>query len=242
MIIGLIPARSGSKGIPGKNIKLLGGYPLIAYSIVASKLSSRIDRTIVSTDSEEYAEIARFYGAEVPFLRPPELARDDSPDIEFVLHILSWFRVNEVDHPEYIVHLRPPTPLRSPALIDDAIGWVVSNKEATSLRSVYEAYSVYKVFQVKGDFLEGFFPDDPRPGYHNLPRQSFPPTYRPNGYVDVIKSKTIMDTRTLHGSRILPFIAPNVGELDYPEDFGYIEWRLEKYGSVLYDYLKEVIR
>lgn len=242
MIIGLIPARAGSKGVPKKNIKLLGGYPLIAYSIVASKLSSKIDRTIVSTDSQEIADIAIRYGAEVPFLRPPELSTDSSPDIGFVKHTLEWLQYNGEDVPEYLVLLRPTVPLRDPSIIDQATWMIENSKEATSLRSAHIAERPpAKFFWIEGcGWFASVFSDDPRLEYHILPRQTFPTAYDPNGYVDAIKAWTIEDTGTLYGSRILPFITDNVGEVDAPEDFEYIEWRLQKYGSILYDYLKEV--
>ena len=92
-IYSIIPARGGSKEVPKKNIKPLGGFPLMAYSIIASKLSSRIERTIVSTDSQEIADIALSYGAEVPFLRPAEIAQDHSTDLELIQHAISWFRM-----------------------------------------------------------------------------------------------------------------------------------------------------
>jgi len=239
MILGLTPARSGSKGIPGKNIRLLAGYPLIAYSIIASRLSSKIERTIVSTDSKEFAEIALSYGAEVPFLRPEEISRDSSLDIEYVKHALAWFQTHEGHQPEYLVILPPPTPLRDPALVDQAVEKIIQNKEATSLRSACETReSPYKLFEIKDDFYAGMFPDDPRPEYYNLPRQAFPPVYHPNGYVDIVKSQTVMDTGSLHGPRILSFITPDVGELDRPEDFDFVEFVLSKQENPVYEYLK----
>lgn len=240
MIISLIPARAGSKGIPKKNIKLLAGYPLIAYSIIASKLSSRIERTIVSTDSQEFAEIALSYGAEAPFLRPPEISRDNSLDIEYVKHALKWFQTNEGNQPEYLVILAPPSPLRDPVLIDGAIEKIIRIKEATSLRSAYETEeSPYKLFEIKNDFYAGLFPDDPRPEYYNFPRQVFPPVYHPNGYVDIIKSQTLTNLGSLHGPRILSFITPDVGELDRSEDFDFIEFVLRKQKNPVYEYLKK---
>lgn len=239
MIIGLIPARSGSKGIPKKNIKPLAGYPLIAYSIIAAKLASKIERTIVSTDSPEFAEIALAYGAEVPFLRPKEISKDNSLDIEYVKHALGWFQTHEGVQPEYLVILPPPAPLRDPVLIDKAIEKIMRNKEATSLRSAYETReSPYKLFGIKDDFYAGLFPDDPRPEYYNLPRQAFPPVYHPNGYVDIIKSQTVTNLGSLHGPRILSFITPDVGELDRPEDFDFIEFVLSQQKNPVYEYLK----
>ena len=239
MILGLIPARSGSKGVPQKNIRPLAGYPLIAYAIAASKLSSRIERTVVSTDSQEFAEIARSYGAEVPFLRPPELAADNSTDMDWVLHSLEWFQSNEGYYPEYLVHLRPTTPLRDPDMVDAAIDKIIQHKEATSLRSVHPAAdSAYKLLGIEDGYLAGLFPDDPRPEYYNLPRQMFPPTYYPNGYVDILKSELIVNAGSLHGPRMLPFIAPDTGEVDRPEDFDFIEFVLGRQNNPVYEYLK----
>jgi len=240
-VYSVIPARGGSKRVPKKNIKLLGEFPLIAYSIAASRLSGCIERTIVSTDSEEIAEVARRYGAEVPFLRPRELASDSSTDIDFVRHLLKWLEDNEKCQPEYLVHLRPTTPLREPALIDEAIKQIVKNKEATSLRSAHELReSPYKVFQIVDGFLAGFFPDDPRPEYYNLPSQSFAPAYQPDGYVDILKTQAIQGLNTLHGKKILPFVVPDAGEIDNPQDFEYIEYMLDKNKEcTLYKWLKE---
>ena len=101
-VVAIIPARSGSKGVKDKNIRCLEGYPMIAYSIAAAKMSKSIDRVIVSTDSPKYVKLAQYYGAEAPFLRPAELALDQSTDIEFVSHVIKWFYINEQSVPEYI--------------------------------------------------------------------------------------------------------------------------------------------
>ena len=238
-IFAIIPARGGSKGVSKKNIKPLGGYPLIAFSIVAARLCSQIERVIVSTDSPEIAGIAKCYGAEVPFLRPPELAQDDSPDIDFVRHALDWFETNEGSVPDFLVQLRPTAPLRDPALIDSAIRTVQSNAEATSLRSVHELQEpVQKMMGLQDGFLVGLFPNDPRPEYYNLPRQAFPPSYHPNGYVDIIRTDFVRHINSLHGPRILAFITPMVVEVDRPEDFEYLEYLIEKKGHPLHEYLK----
>ena len=120
-VVAIIPARSGSKSVAHKNIKLLSGHPLIAYSIAAAQLSKSIGRIIVSTDSEHYAGIAKKYGAEVPFIRPAKLSEDKSGDREFLEHAMEWMAENEGFQPEYWVHLRPTTPLREPRIIDEAI-------------------------------------------------------------------------------------------------------------------------
>jgi len=237
-IIAIIPARGGSKGIPKKNIVNLVGFPLIAYSIAVAKLSKLIERIIVSTDDKEIAGVAKKYGAEVPFLRPKEFAKDDSPDIEFFQHAISWFRDNEKYQPEYFVHLRPTTPLREPELVDRAIRKILNSKEATSLCSGHEVETPYKQFQIKNGFFVGLFPNDPRPEYYNLPRQTFPSAYYPNGYVDVIKLQVLRETNSLYGSRILPFLTSVAGDIDCLEDLDYIKFELTRKKYKIYEFLK----
>ena len=237
--ISIIPARAGSKGIPGKNIKLLGGYPLIAYSIIASKLSVMIDRTIVSTDSREIADIALSYGAEVPFLRPAEISGDKSTDLEFIQHTISWLEKKEGQVPDFLVLLRPTTPLRRPEEMESAIIYLEKYFNATSLRSAHSLPEPpQKMFKIdKEGYFRGFFPRDPRPEYFNMPRQSFPVAYQPNGYVDVIKTETVR-RGDLWGSYILAFVTSFASEADLPENFEYLEYQLARDGNPIYDYLK----
>ena len=235
----LIPARGGSKRVPKKNISLSGGFPLIAYAIAAAHLAKRIGRIIVSTDSEEIAEIARRFGAEVPFMRPDEFARDDSPDLEFLTHALSWLRDNEGSVPEYLVELRATTPLRHPQDIDAAIELFHNNKTATSLRSGFEIQEpAQKLFGIEDGRFVGLFPDDTRPEYYNLPRQAFPPSYQLDGYVDILKASHIEEERTQHGERILAFVSPQTGEVDHPRDFEFIEYKLNQGKWEVYEWLK----
>jgi len=238
-IIAIIPARGGSKGIFKKNIINLAGFPLIAYSIIAAKLSKIISRIIISTDSDEIAEIAKYYGAEVPFLRPAEFATDTSGDYEVFKHAIEWLKENENYEPEYIVHLRPTTPLRDSVLIDNAIEKIMKNEEATSLRSGHELReSPYKCFSIENGYFVGLFPKDPMPDYYNLPRQFFPPVYQPDGYVDVLKIKTLIKDNVFHGSKILSFVAPDTGEVDTLENLEFIKFNLEKKDYKIYRFLK----
>jgi len=236
----IIPARGGSKGVPRKNIKLLKGFPLIAYSITAAKLSKLINRVIVSTESSEIAEIAQKYGAEVPFLRPVKYAQDRSPDIDFIRHAIDWFAEHETNQPELLVHLRPTTPLRDPTLIDKAINDIVNNNEATALRSVHElAEPPQKMFGIENGYLTGLFPQETRPEYYNLPRQVFPKAYCPNGYVDIIRTAYVKKHNTLHGPRMIGFVTPFTIEIDNPDDFNHLEYSLEKGSHPLYVYLTQ---
>ena len=232
-MIAIIPARSGSKGVPGKNIKLLGGIPLFAFSIIAAKMMSSVTRVIVSTDSIEYAEIAKSYGAEVPFLRPIDISGDKSTDYELFLHALTWFKENEEITPDFILHLRPTTPLRDPKIMEAAIKLFLENKEiATSLRSGHNApESPYKWFLKDQDNYFVGLRDDLTPEKVNLPRQSFPSVYIPDGYIDILKSSVILNTGTLHGEKMLVFESPFCVEVDTKDDFEYLEFQIKKEGS-----------
>ena len=227
IIISIIPARGGSKGVPGKNIRLLDSKPLIAYSIKASLNSALITRTIVSTDSEEIAEIARQYGAEVPFIRPKRIAGDHSTDYEFFKHAIDWFEQNEGFVPDYFVHLRPTTPLRDPKQIDKAIELFINNPNATALRSVHKMpETAYKSFEIENNILKtigtGVYSIDNA----NNARQSFPDTYYANGYVDVIKSCFVIENKLIHGNHVMPFITDVVVEVDTHEDFLLLEYQI----------------
>jgi N-acylneuraminate cytidylyltransferase len=218
-VIALIPARGGSKSVPRKNLRMFQGYPLIAYSIAAAKLSCQISRVIVSTDSEEIADVAKKYGAEVPFLRPAEYARDDSPDIEFVLHAIEWLSEHEGHVPEYIVHMRPTTPVRDRKTIDAAILKIKADTNATSLRSgSICAHPPYKWFKQGADgYLEPLF-DGMTNDEVNIPRQQFPNVYIPNGYVDILKTEFIVKNNLLHGDRMIGFSTQEIPDIDTEDD------------------------
>jgi N-acylneuraminate cytidylyltransferase len=238
-MVAIVPARSGSKGVPGKNINLLGGHPLIAYSIVAAKMTPGVDRVIVSTDSAEYAAIANQYGAETPFLRPAEISGDKSTDMDLFVHALKWLNENENTVPEFMMHLRPTTPLRDPAFMQKAVELFLTKPEASSLRSGHAAQeSPFKWF-LKDE--EGYFKglrDDLTPEKVNLPRQSFPSVYVPDGYVDIVRSSVILNEGTLHGNHMLVFESPYCVEVDTIDDFNYLEYQIQKEGSPLMNTLQ----
>ncbi len=235
----IIPARGGSKGVPGKNIRPLCGHPVIAYSIVSARACNGIDRVIVSTDSPEIAEIARGYGAEVPFLRPIELSGDMSPAIDYMTHAVEELTKADDYRPNLLVMLLPTTPLREPEKIDEAITLLENTQEATGLRSAHEmAEPPQKMMGIENGFLTGLFPDDPRPEYFNLPRQAFPTAYHPNGYVEIVRRETLLNDGTLYGPRILGFITPFSVEIDTPEDFDHLEFVAKRHGHPLIDQLR----
>lgn len=240
--IALIPARGGSKSIPKKNIRLFKGHPMIAYSIAAARRAENINRVIVSTDSEEIAEIAKKYGAEVPFLRPAEFAQDHSPDIDFVEHAIRWFWEHENKIPEYFVHLRPTTPIRNSREVDKAIKLIIEDKKATSLRSgsvcIHPPYKWLKVSEA--GYMEPLMPgmscDET-----NMPRQDFPEVHIPNGYVDVLKADFVIENHLIHGNRMIGFKTKEIPDIDTELDLKKLEIYPEEKRTLeeLLDYLEQ---
>jgi N-acylneuraminate cytidylyltransferase len=227
-IVALIPARSGSKGVPNKNIKLLGEFPLIAYSIKAALKSNLIGRVIVSTDSEAYAEIAREFGAEVPFLRPSEISGDTATDLEFFKDTIDWFQVNEGEVPDYFVHLRPTTPFRDPKVIDAALETIVGS-DFSALRSAHKmSESSYKTFEIEDHKFKSLCVGSFDIEGSNLARQSFPETYDANGYVDVIRAKMVTQKGLIHGDRVKAYLTDMTYEVDEVSDFDFLEYLIEK--------------
>jgi len=229
-VFALIPARGGSKTVPQKNIYNLGGYPLIAYSIKTALDTPSIERVVVSTDDKEIADISKSYGAEVPFLRPDRLSRDDSTDNGFFLHAIRYFSDHEEIIPDLIVHLRPTSPFRNTDLIEEAIRIMLENPEADALRSVHETkFTPYKMFQMRDGYIYGYFPNHNDKEYHNLPRQKFPQTYIANGYVDIIRPGKFVKSGILHGERIYGFvISEPMVDIDTFKDFKEAERFLEQ--------------
>ncbi|TGM82279.1 acylneuraminate cytidylyltransferase family protein [Leptospira mtsangambouensis] len=240
--IAIIPARSGSKSIKDKNLAMLSGHPLIAYSIAAGVMSKTVTRTIVSTDSEEYASIARKYGAEVPFLRPSEFSTDTSTDRDFMLHAMQWVKDHEQSVPEFWVHLRPTTPLRDPKHIDEAVNILELDKDATALRSAHLcSESPFKWFRKNSQgYLAALTSEETSLDRFNLPRQSYPDVYIPDGYVDVVKSSFILNTELFHGNKVIGYVSPVCTEVDSPEELDILEFQIRKYGSPLLEYLNQM--
>jgi len=239
--IAIIPARSGSKSVPNKNVASLDGFPLIAYSIAVAKLSKKIERVIVSTNSEKYAEIAIQYGAEVPFIRPENISTDLSVDRDFLLHAMQWLEKHENQKPEYWVHLRPTTPLRSTLLIDNAIDIIQHSSDATSLRSGHKApESPLKWFKMNN---KGFFDSimlEKGNELFNLPREYFDDVYIPDGYVDIVKRSFVTSIDSIHGDKILGFESPeDTNEVDSISEFDYIKYQMTQKESPLFDYLNQ---
>ena len=206
-VLAIVPARGGSKGIPRKNVRLIGGHPLIAYSIAAGLAAEHVDRVLVTTDDAEIADVARLYGANVPFRRPVELAADDTPDLPVFLHALEWLDREEGYRPEIIVHLRPTSPLRQVADIDEAIRLLARHQEADAVRGVCQPFqNPYKMWRIDGNgamvpLLEGEMPEP-----YNQPHQKLPRVYWQTGYIDVIRRRTLVDQHSMTGRTLMPLV------------------------------------
>jgi len=215
-ILAIIPARGGSKGLPGKNIKEIHGHPLIAYSILAAKLVPQINRVIVSTDDNEIAKISKQYGAEVPILRPEEFAQDLSTDFDVFLHMLKWLEVNENYVPDFVVQLRPTSPIRIIQHITECINKFV-HTDFDSLRIVTDSpITPYKMWTIN-NFEEPMVPliqqDEIKEPY-NQARQNLPIKYWQIGYLDVIRTSTIINKKSMSGDKILPYFVDQKYAID----------------------------
>ncbi len=226
-IVCIIPARSGSKGIKDKNILNLGGHPLIAWSITTAKQSKLINRIIVSTDSKKYQQISLDYGAEVPFLRPSNISKDDSTDLEFFKHVLDFLKKDSYS-PDLFVHLRPTTPLRDSLVVDKAIK-NFDKEKYTSLRSVHKLNTpIHKTFKIENNQLVSFVEGDKSIDKFNEPRQKFIESYQANGYVDIVNPNFIMQTNLLHGDKCKAFITERTYDIDEENDFKDLEYIVMK--------------
>ncbi len=227
-VLAIVPARGGSKGIPRKNLLILGGKPLIAHSIEHALASRYITRTIVSTDDDEIAEVARTHGADVPFMRPRELARDQSPDIDLFRHALEWLRDREGYQCDLAVHLRPTVPIRRVPLVDRAIELMFGAADADSLRSVSRAAQTpFKMWRILNGHLEPLLQMPGVAEPHSLPRQELPDVYWQNGYIDIVRPDVVLSLGTMAGARIIPFVLDEpVPEVDDPEDIPPLELAL----------------
>ena len=214
-IVAVIPARSGSKSIKDKNITPYRGKPLIYHSIKTALKSKYIDRVIVSTDSNKYKKISMKFGAEVPFLRPKKYSSDNSVDYEYILHV-SKFLIKNKYFPDLIILLRPSTPNRNSYVVDKGIKYFIKKiNKYDSMRSVSEfSQPPQKLFMIHKDRLKGFFDKTLTGEYHSLPRQKYPKTYLPNGYIDIFKPKFFLKKKLLHG-KICPFITKQTLDIDY---------------------------
>ncbi len=230
-ILALIPARSGSKGIPGKNVRDIKGHPLMAYSIGVAQLSRFINRIVVTTDSEDYAKVARDYGAETPFIRPAKFAKDTSGDLDYHTHAINWLEKNEKYRPDLIVILRPTAPARDFRILDKVIELALKNKKASSVRTAHLAdRTAYKMFRIKKGHAHFFGAEDYGENEEsmNMSRQFVPKTYEINGYIDVAKPEILKKSGMIYGKKVVPFIISKTADIDDLSDWNFAETLLDK--------------
>ena len=206
-VLAVVQARGGSKGLPRKNLRLLAGHPLVAYSVASARAAKGVTRVIISTDDAEIADVARQYGADVPFMRPPELAADDTPDFPLFEHALGWLAEHENYRPGVVIQLRPTTPLRPRGMVDRAIAVLQSDPAADCVRGVtIPKQTPYKMWRDGEDgcllpLMETEFAEP-----YNMPRQYLPNSYWQTGHVDVIRTTTITKKHSLTGTRVRPIM------------------------------------
>lgn len=230
-VLAVVLARGDSKRIPNKNIKKLGGKPLIAHSIEVAKSSKYIDRVITSTDSEEIANIAKKFGSEIPFMRPAELAADTVTDFPVFEHALAWLDEHENYKPDIVVQVRPTSPLRTTEDFDRAIELLAEHPEVDSVRTVAEPeQSPYKMYKIReSGLLEPLLTIPGVSESFNLPGQKLPKAYKHVGYVDVMWRKTIVEKKKMTGDKILPLILESAESgINTPEDWQYYEYLIAK--------------
>ena len=226
-VLGLIPARGGSKGIARKNLRLLAGKPLFLYTVEAAGVSSHLARVVLSTDDPEIAEAGRRAGVDVPFLRPAELALDSTPMIEVVLHCLQWLLAQGEEH-EAVCLLQPTSPLRSAETIDHCISefWKGNADCVVSVRPVPAEFNPHWVYFTEPD---GSLRLSTREAEPISARQLLPPAYHRDGSVFVARTQGVISRRSLYGPRTIGVVSPEAEafDLDTEEQWGQLERRLK---------------
>ena len=218
-VLAIIPARSGSKSVKDKNIRLINGKPMLAYSIGHALQAKCIDRVIVSTDSIQYAEIARTYGAETPFLRPAEYATDTALDIDVFVHALNYLKEKEGYYPELVVQLRPTYPVRRTSDIENMVRYMRDNPDMDSMRCIAPAKEIaYKMwFKDDNNLLKPVMTDIPE--CYNMPRQQLPKIYYQNACIDVIRADVILKQHSMSGKKIAGYEMDENFDIDTEEEF-----------------------
>ena len=229
-VLAIIPARGGSKRLPGKNLRLLNGKPLIAYSIETALQCASVNKVIVSTDDQEIANAAEQFGAEVPFLRPAEFAEDTTPDHPVFLHALNWLKEHENYIPELVLNLRPTAPFRTMDVIQGVIAkWRSAGVD--SVRSMCRAESVhhpYWMFKEEGGLASPVIAGKSTNEYYQS--QLLPPVYHLNGLVDAMSANVIMSGGHLYGRSMAIYETPRAISLDIDtmDDFELAEFMIQK--------------
>lgn len=214
-VLAIIPARGGSKGLPGKNIKKLCGKPLIAWSIEQAKSCDNIDRIVVSTDDESIAKVAKKYGTEVPFMRPAELATDAASTVDVIFHVFGWYKKHEDFGPEYILLLQPTSPLRAVADIKGAIQ-TLKDKDARAVVSVCETdhHPWWSNILPEDGNMKNFL----RLDILNKRRQELPVFYRLNGAMYLADSDYLLTHNGFIGPNTFAYKMPKERSVDIDSD------------------------
>jgi CMP-N-acetylneuraminic acid synthetase len=224
-VLALIPARSGSKSIRDKNIRIIGGKPLLAWSVEYALQSAAVTRTVVSTDSELYAQIAVEHGAEAPFLRPPEFSEDHSLDLDVFRHALNWLEVHDGYAPEICAHLRPTYPLRRPGVLDEMVKLLRLRPDLDCVRTVTEV--VHPPFKMwhrdETGMMQPVIPvapgvDEP----WSAPRQVLPTAYIQTANIDVIRTSVITERNSMTGDRVFGYVEPDFHDIDTADEFDHV--------------------
>lgn len=221
--VALIPARQGSKRVPGKNVRRLGMHPVLAYTIAPAVESGVFDAVIVSSDSEETTAIARHYGAEVPFLRPAAFAGDTSPDIEWVEYTLAELARGGRTWDCFSL-LRPTSPFRTAETIRRAWARFVAQEGADSLRAV-EKCSQHpgKMWVVTGDRMSPLLPGTPAgSAWHSTPYQALPPVYVQNASLEIAWTRVVLEQRTIAGEVLVPFFTEGYEGFDINDEYDWM--------------------
>ena len=214
-LLGLIPARSGSTRVADKNVRRLGGHPLMAYAIATARASGVFSRIIVSTDSEHYAAIAQHYGAEVPFLRPPDLATATSPDIEWLAHLLGEL-AGAGDLYDCFAILRPTSPFRTAGSIRRAWSAFQAETGVDSLRAVERVgQHPGKMWVIRGRRMVPLMPLTPadRP-WHSMQMAALPEVYVQNASLEIAWSRVVLEEGTIAGVTVMPFLTTDIEGFD----------------------------
>jgi CMP-N,N'-diacetyllegionaminic acid synthase len=221
--VALIPARHGSKRVPGKNIRRLNGHPMLAYTIAPAIESGVFDAVMVSTDSEEIAAIARHYGAEVPFLRPAAFAGDTSPDIEWLEHMLGELNTQGRSWDAFSL-LRPTSPFRTAETITRAWARFISQPGVDSLRAVEKCTQhPGKMWIVDGDRMTPLLPaPEGTPPYHSTPYQALPPVYVQNASLEIAWTRVVFEKRTIAGDVLVPFVTEGYEGFDINDPYDWM--------------------
>ena len=228
-VLAIIPARGGSKGVKRKNIRELNGIPIIGYTINAARNSKYVSRVMVSTEDAEIADVSMSLGAEVPFLRPSELASDNSPTMDCILHMLKYLEENEGYIPDYVVLLQCTSPLRTSKHIDEAYEKLI-NSSFDSIISVAEVESnPYWSNIFKGEKLEYFIED----GKKITRRQDLPEVYRMNGAIYLAKLNVLKNENTFECENLTGYVMDEYAsvDIDTEMDFKIAEVILKEFSN-----------